>query len=52
MKIKKFALTPESIISTQELSSLYGGNKPKIELPKPGTPLPEPPIITFPCDNA
>jgi len=50
MKLQKFTLSPESILSTQDLSSLFGGKKP-IELPEPG-PLPIPPIIVSPCDNA
>jgi len=56
MKFQKFTLSPESILSTQDLSSLFGGRKKDkeqkpIEVPKPG-PLPVPPIIVSPCDNA
>lgn len=55
MKVNKFNLTPDSIMTKGELSAVRGGRKRPgkgpIELPTPTIPTPPKPIPA-PCDNA
>lgn len=51
MTIKQFTLSPDSILSVESLQAVQGGENIGT-VTKPIKPLPEPPIIISPCDNA